>query len=119
MPTPRRARTLVFPTARGAFRGASALYRRLAISGEAAGLGLKVGPQALRRTFSTLAVTAGVDSRLRQSAVGDLEDRVRARRAPAPTPPTSGPQKEKALGIQGLFRERDTGFEPATFSLGS
>ena len=149
---PRGARPLVFPTARGGFRGASALYRRLAISGEAAGLAIKVGPQALRRTFNTLMLTAGVDrvvlrsqmghsneemtqryahvnAELKQAAVGDLEDRVRARRAPAsaghpdghpqPTPPTTGAEKEKALGIQGLFRERDTGFEPATFSLGS
>lgn len=105
----RDTRAIVFPAQGGGFRGASALYKRLGVAGEAAGLAVKVGPQVLRRTFNTLMLTAGVDrvvlrsqmghsdedmtehyahinAAMKRDAVGALEGRVRAKGTPEGTP---------------------------------
>jgi integrase len=61
---------LVFPAGNGAHRLTAALYKTLGEIAQAAGLGLRVGPQVLRRTFNTLLVESGVNQVVLRSQMG-------------------------------------------------
>lgn len=82
----RRAPTtpLVFPSRAGTHRTPESLHKPLEEAGRRIGLGFKVGPQVLRRTFNTLLVRAGVDRIVVRSQMGHSSEEMTARYAGVP-----------------------------------
>ena len=64
------ASRLVFPSNNGKPRYSGSLRKSMNSVAEAIGLGVRVGPQTLRRTFNTLCIQAGVSEVVLRSQVG-------------------------------------------------
>ena len=81
---PGLATGLVFPSDVGTHRGPESLHKPLAKAGDSAGVGVRVGPQVLRRTFNTLQVQAGVDRIVLRSQMGHCSEEMTERYAGVP-----------------------------------
>ena len=70
---------LIFPSRTGSIREPGSLHKPLADAGDRAGVGIKVGPQVLRRTFNTLMVGAGVDRTVLRAQMGHCSEEMTER----------------------------------------
>ena len=91
---------LVFPSEVGRPRFTTTLKKPLALASEVAGLSFVAGPQVLRRTFNTLAVTAGVERIVLWSIVGHSSEAMTRRYAGVP-------MNDKAAVVHRMFAEQE------------
>ena len=78
---PGLASGLVFPADGGGHRCGSSLQKVLRLSGKAAGIPTKCGPQVIRRTVNTALLEAGVDGVILRSQMGHASVRMTSRYA--------------------------------------
>ena len=72
---------LVFPAITGVHRGGSALQKVLRLSGKAAGIPTKCGPQVIRRTVNTALVEGGTSGVIVRAQMGHTSERMTSRYA--------------------------------------
>lgn len=78
---PGLASGLVFPSIGGGHRCGSSLQKVLRLSGKAAGIPTRCGPQVLRRTVNTALLEAGVDGVILRAQMGHTSERMTSRYA--------------------------------------
>ena len=92
---------IVFPSDRGTYRVSSSLHKALSLAAGAAGIDVKVAAQALRRTFNTLLMHAGVDRIVLRSQMGHSSEEMTMRYSGI-----SVEAKQAAVGQLELLTER-------------
>jgi integrase len=87
---------IVFPSTVGTRRHGSSLRKAMQLAEDASGVDVHVTPQVLRRTFNTLAVSAGVDRIVLRSQMGHTSEQMTARYAGVSV-------DQKRAGIRHIF----------------